>query len=138
MALTDDCAAREAAIRAYAEQHRAEVMGEKKSRETPLAVFGFRLSTWVEPLSRKIKWSEIVERCQWSTWAEAYLNYKPPTVNKEALHADKATLTEAKLTQIGVKFCTEDAFYFEAKPESAQGELSAGSHQPSAGGRAGS
>jgi phage host-nuclease inhibitor protein Gam len=118
--ITDDCAAREAVIREYCETHAAAVFPEKKkSRETTLCVFGFRLSTRLETANRKIKWGDVVERLQRLAWGEAFLTYKPPVVNKEAFHAARETLLDGDLAQAGVRFVTEDAFYLEPKPETA-------------------
>ena len=118
--LTDDCAQLETRIHDYCDAHRAEVLGDKKSRETPLCVLGYRLSTRVEPANRKIKWADVVQRLQRLVWGEAYLKYKEPSVNKDALHADKDQLTPEALAAAGVRFVSEDTFYLEAKPETAQ------------------
>ena len=128
VALTDDCADREQRLAAYCDAHRAEIFpAGQKSRETPLATFGFRASTWVETINRKIKWADVVERLQRLVWGENYLTYKPPVVNKEALHADRASLTPEALAQAGIRFVTEDKFYFDPKPETAAAAGSADS-----------
>lgn len=116
-AMVDMCAWIESSVAEYLEGHR-EVLGERKSRETPLCVYGFRQSTRLETANRKIKWCDVVERCQRFD-GDAFLSYKPPVVNKEAFHAAREFLLPARLDKLGVRFVTEDTFFLDAKPETA-------------------
>lgn len=119
VSINDECSELEGRIRDYCDTHRAEVLGDKKSRETPLCTFGFRASTRVETANRKIKWSDVVERLQRLVWGEPYLKYSEPKVNKEALHTDKDVLAPEALAQAGIRFVTEDGFFLDPKPETA-------------------
>jgi phage host-nuclease inhibitor protein Gam len=114
--LVDDCAEVECEIREWLECH-AEILGEKKSRETPMSTFGFRQSTRLETANRKITWGDVVDRLQKYEWGETYLSYKTPSVNKEAFHADRAILTEDKMLRAGVRFVTENEFWITPKIE---------------------
>jgi phage host-nuclease inhibitor protein Gam len=117
--MLDDCATLERAITAYTDAHRAEVLGEKKSRETPLCVFGFRLATSVQTATKKLKWAEVIDRMM-RHGAEKYLRYKEPAVNKQALLEDKDMLSEKECEKMGIRFETSDEFYLTPKPETAQ------------------
>jgi phage host-nuclease inhibitor protein Gam len=114
--LVDDCAEVETEIREWLECH-AEILGEKKSRETPMSTFGFRMSTRLETANRKITWADVVDRLQKYDWGHTYLSQKNPSVNKEAIHADRAILDEAKLLRAGVRFVTENEFWITPKIE---------------------
>lgn len=117
--LTDECAELETAVREYTEAHRSEVLGDKKSRETPLCTFGFRLSTRVEPANRRIKWGEVVERLTRCVWGGRFLRFKAPDVNKQALLDARDILDAKQLDQAGIRFVSEDNFYLDPKPETA-------------------
>jgi len=104
----------------YCQAHRVELFPNKKSRETNLATFGFELTPWrVEPLNRKIKWKEVVSRLLARGWGQAYIRQPAPTVNKEALLADRQTLSEDKQAAAGIQFCQDEQFFLRPKPETA-------------------
>lgn len=112
-------AAAEASVRDYCDAHR-DVFGERRSRETSLATFGFRLTPpRVEPASRKITWKEVATRLQQIPDGDRYLHYVEPKVSREALLADREDLTPEALARIGVKFLQDDEFFIEPKPDSA-------------------
>lgn len=119
-ALDDDIAAGEARVKAYCTAHARELFGDKKSRETALAVFGFELTPpRVETSSRKITWKDVVARLLRLPWGKAYVRQLEPKPDKEALLADREKLTEEQQTAAGIQFCQDEQFFIRPKPETA-------------------
>lgn len=119
--LDDEIAAEESEVRDYCVAHAAELFGEKKSRETAMAVFGFELTPpRVETSSRKITWKDVVDRLRRLAWGKAYVRQPEPKPDKEALLADREKLTESQQTAAGIQFCQDEQFFIRPKPETAQ------------------
>lgn len=117
--LDDQIAARETEVKDYCAAHKA-LFGEKKSRETALAVFGFELTPpRVEPASRKIKWADVVDRLLRLGWGKAYLNTPAPKPDKNALLADREKFSAEQITAAGIQFCQDEQFFIRPKPETA-------------------
>jgi phage host-nuclease inhibitor protein Gam len=120
-ALREEIAVREAAIRDYCEAHRAELFADKKSRETNLAVYGYELTPpRVETASRRLKWSDVIERLKRLPWGQAYLRIPEPRLDKEALLADRERLNQEQLIAAGLRFAQDEQFFIRPKPETAQ------------------
>lgn len=119
--ITDDIAVVETMIAEYCLANRSTLFAERKSRETPLAEFGFELTPpRVEPSSRKIKWKDIVARLLRLPWGKAYVRHPEPVPDKQALLADREKLTPEQCTAAGIQFCQDEQFFIRPKPESAQ------------------
>lgn len=124
--LADKIAELEQNIHDYCETHRAELFPDKKSRETPLAVIGFELCPpRVETAHRRIKWGDVVARLQKLAFGASYLRYPEPRVDKEALLADRNSLSQEQIAAIGIRFVQEEQFFIRPKPETARLELQA-------------
>ena len=122
--LRDEIADLEAAARDYCDRHLNDATVFRdglKSRATALAVFGFRQNPpSVEPASKRVKWSDVVERLARLAWGQVYLRQAPPKPDKEALLADREKLTPEQLTAAGIRFVSDEEFFLTPKPESAQ------------------
>lgn len=119
-ALDDEIAAGEAAAKEYCTAHAHELFGDKKSRETALAIIGFELTPpRVETSSRKIKWEDVVARLLRLPWGKAYVRAAEPKPDKEALLADREKLTPEQQTAAGIQFRQDEQFFIRPKPETA-------------------
>jgi phage host-nuclease inhibitor protein Gam len=118
--IDDEIKRHEAHIIAYCEAKRPDLFPDKKSRETSLAVFGFRITPpRVETSSRKIKWADVVVRLLRLSWGKAYVRQADPKPDKDALLADRTKLTPEQLTAAGIQFCQDEEFFIDPKPETA-------------------
>jgi phage host-nuclease inhibitor protein Gam len=126
VALQDKIAARELDVQAYSEANRSELFADgKKSRETPLAVFGFEITPpRVETACRKIKWADVLDRIKRTKWGEVYVRCKESLV-KEALLADREKLSPEQINASGVQFCQDEQFFIRPIPETANLEPAA-------------
>lgn len=112
---------RESVVLGYCEANRSELFPEVKSRETPSAVFGFQMTPpRVETSSRKIKWTDVIERLQRLDWGPAYVREAAPKVDKEALLADRGTLTPEQCAAAGIRFIQDENFYIRPKSDVAE------------------
>ena len=122
--LRDRIAALEADCAAYCEARRSDpelFRDGAKSRETSLCTLGFRTTPpRVETTNRKIKWADVVTRLSRLAWGKAYLRQSLPTVDKEALLADRQTLSEDRQNTAGIRFVQDEIFFLDPKPETAQ------------------
>ena len=119
--LADEIAGCEKDLLAYCTAHRAQMFPEKKSRETPTAVFGFELTPpRVETSSKKLKWKDVIARLQRLPWGSAYVRQPEPKPDKEALLADREKLTPEQLTAAGIAFEQDEQFFIRPKSESAE------------------
>lgn len=109
--------------RQFCEAHRQDpaLFGGNKSRETSLCTMGFRTTPpKVATSSRRIKWADVITRLKRLAWGAAYLRTPEPSVDKEALLADRERLTDAQREQAGIRFEQDEIFFLEPKPETAQ------------------
>lgn len=119
--IEDEIAAVEGMIAEYCVANRANLFCDRKSRETPLAEFGFELTPpRVEPSSRKLKWKDVVARLLRLSWGKAYVRQPEPVPDKQALLSDREKLTTEQLIAAGIQFCQDEQFFLRPKPESAQ------------------
>lgn len=119
--LADRIAAAEAGIADFCIARRGEIFDKLKSRETPLAVFGFELTPpRVETAARKIKWADVVIRLVRLPWGRAYVRQSDPKPDKEALLADREKLTAEQCIAAGIAFRQDEQFFIRPKPETAQ------------------
>ena len=110
----------EGRVQEYCTAHRAVLFADKKSRETPLAVFGFETTPpRVETASKKIHWKDVVARLLRLAWGKAYVRLPKPQPDKEALLADREKLTAEQLVAAGIQFCQDEQFFIRPKPETA-------------------
>lgn len=120
-ALADRIRAEESTILSYCESNRTELFPDKKSRETTVATIGFEITPpRVEPANKKITQKQIIERLQRLDWGDVYIRYSDPKLNKDALLADRETLTPEQRTAAGIQFVQDEQFFIRPKLESAQ------------------
>lgn len=95
----------------YAETHRPELFeGDKKSSDTALAFFGFRIGNpTLKLLNRKWTWESVLEAMKGPY--ERYIR-TVETPDKDAL---KANLEDSQLAEIGLKVEQSETFFVEAK-----------------------
>lgn len=118
--LLERIAENEHEVCSYCGAHRATLFADKKSRETTTAVYGFEWTPpRVEPASRKIKWADVVTRLLKLGWGRAYLTQAEPKPDKNALLADRESLTPEQLTAAGIRFCQDEQFFLRPKAETA-------------------
>lgn len=121
MALQEAIAELEQRVQEYCTAHRPALFADKKSRETPLAVFGFELTPHrVETANRKIKWKDVVARLARLGWGKAYVRKPEPVPDKNALLADREKLTPEQCTAAGIQFAQDEQFFIRPKPETAE------------------
>jgi phage host-nuclease inhibitor protein Gam len=119
--MNDAIEAVEIAAEVYCERH-PEIFGEAKSIDLVLAKIGYRTNPpKVEKNRGKEKWELIAARLLSTDWGEKYIRYPDPEVNKEALIADRAVLTEDQLEDAGVSVVQEETFFIEPKTTAVQG-----------------
>lgn len=124
--LNDSIAELESRVYEYCVANRPKLFTERKSRETPLAVYGFELTPYrVETSSKKITWKEVVKRLLRLKWGQAYVRQSEPKPDKDALLTDRDKFTEQQLNAIGIRFAQDEQFFIRPKPESAQQERAA-------------
>lgn len=120
-ALGEEIEAKEAKVRDYCDANRAALFATRKSRETTLAVFGFETTPpRVETANKKIKWKDVVTRLQRLVWGKNYLTFADPKPNKEAILADRSTLTPGQLSDAGIQIVQDEQFFLRPKPETAE------------------
>lgn len=119
--ITEIIAAKEAEVQDYCAANRQLLFPEKKSRETSMAEFGFELTPHrVETANKKIKWKDVVARLKRLAWGAAYTRQPEAQVDKQAILADRATLTPEQLQAAGIQFCQDEQFFIRPKPATAQ------------------
>lgn len=124
--LQDQITAVSGDVQDYCHAHRASLFLDAKSRKTPLATYGYELTPHrVEPINRKVKLRDIVQRLlSLRPWGHVYVRYPEPTLNKEALLADRNSLTAEQLWEAGVQICQDEQFYIRPTPEMAEDTVS--------------
>lgn len=118
--LVDRIAQGEREIQDFCEAERASLFADKKSRETTLAIIGFRETPPRVSTRRKVTWAEVVKRLLRLDWGAAYVRQAEPKPDKEALLADRERLTEPQQVAAGIEFVSDERFFIEPKPETAK------------------
>jgi len=102
----------------YADEHRGEICPPgRKSNESALAVFGFRLGNpTLKTLNKRWTWESVIEAVR-SRFAGRFIRTKEE-LDKDAL---KAQLTDEQLASVGCRIEQREDFFIEAKeqPEKA-------------------
>ncbi len=103
---------------AYAKDHREQLLPtERKSAETGLAAYGFRLGMpTLKTLNAKWTWARVLERVK-------ELGRMEFITVKEALDKDRIKTdltTDAELAEIGCRIEQTDAFFIEPKDQGAK------------------
>lgn len=119
-AMRDELAQLETSIHLYCLTHRAALFPEdKKSKEFPNAILGFRLNPpSVATVVPKESQDTIARRLDSLEWGEPYVNWKA-ALNKEALLRDRLIITAEQLAQAGLRFEQAETFYIEPKSDEA-------------------
>jgi hypothetical protein len=112
----EDVLALETGIQLFATTNRALLYPDEsvaKSKAVGNATIGFRLSPEaLEKIVPKDTWERIAERLDALPWGEKYVE-QSLSVDKKAMHKDRADLTAAQLAEAGVKFAQEEKFFLE-------------------------
>lgn len=107
----------------YAEANRAELLpdetkpGGRKSAETPLAVFGWRLGNQVLVTARKITWAKVLAeliRRRFKGWIRVKREPAKEVMLAAAKRSKKAV---AILAELGVTVAQEESFYVDPKDQ---------------------
>lgn len=104
----------------YASMHQEEVLDDGlRSGSSPKARFGFRLGNpTLVLLNSRHKWKTVCAAilAKGEEFAKRFLKVTDPKPDKDAL---KAQLDEAQLAELGCRVEQVDAFYLEAKDDTA-------------------
>lgn len=104
----------------FCERNRQLFPDGSKSRVYRNGTVGFRLNPpKVDKVLPKDTWEAVAARLTSVEWGKPFLHTKDPTVNKDALLANRANLTEAQLDSVGVKFAQGETFFIEPAFEGA-------------------
>jgi phage host-nuclease inhibitor protein Gam len=116
----DELARLESSIHLYATTNRETLFpGEKKSKEYPNAIIGFRLGNHsVGTIIPKETQATIALRLDALEWGEPYVKWTP-AMDKDALLRDRLVLTPAQLAQAGIKFEQAERFFIDPAASSA-------------------
>jgi phage host-nuclease inhibitor protein Gam len=105
----------EDALCTFATMNKGKLFKDRKSRETPYGVFGWRKATKLLTIG-KIKLADVLERLR-------ELNLKEAIRVKESV--DKTALADwpdARLESVGMRRVSKDEFFIEVNEESVGGE----------------
>lgn len=104
----------------YCDRNRVLFPEGSKSRSYRNATVGFRLNPpKVDKILAKDTWEAIAARLNAVEWGKPFLHFKDPTVNKDALLANRANLTTEQLQLVGVSFAQGETFFIEPAFEGA-------------------
>lgn len=100
----------------YAEQHRSEILASgRKSAETALAVYGFRLGNpTLKTLNKRWTWDAVLDAVK-ARFKGRFVRTKEE-VDKDAL---KAQLDDEQLASVGCRVEQREDFFVEAKDQPA-------------------
>lgn len=118
--LADQIADQEAIIQDYCAANRDDLFTNKKSHETPLAVFGFEFTPYRVEKAKKLKWADVLARLVRLPWGKAYVRNGAPSVDKDALLADREKFKNQQLVAAGIEFDRDEQFFIRPKPETAR------------------
>lgn len=121
-----------ASVQNFCLTHRAELLpGDKKSFETVAATVKFYNTPQRVEVRRKENLGTLAKRLLGLVFnagkleelnCEKYVREADPVLNKEALLADRALLTEEKLMAMNIKFEWDEIFTIEPKSELVSGD----------------
>lgn len=97
-------------LHAFAEHHKAEFFGKKRSLELTFGTLGYRVSSEVQP-QPKLKWRDVLERLERGNYDQAVRVKKE--VDKDVLR----TFSEDELSEVGARLVDKDTFWYELKQE---------------------
>jgi len=105
-------------IEAWARANPDEFPAGRKSIETVHGTIGFRTGTPKVQKGKKFSSLEKVAAFMRTLpWARKYVKTAALSVNKEALIADRGTLTAAQLNSVGLSITQDETFYIDPKAE---------------------
>jgi phage host-nuclease inhibitor protein Gam len=115
--------ARLAKVEVFVTEHRDQLMPDKKkSFELPTAVVGFALNSKpkVVMTGADDDWTSVAHRLEAFTWGESYVRTPDPEVDKEALIADRESLSPKQLAAAGLRIEQPEKFYVQPKSQVAE------------------
>jgi phage host-nuclease inhibitor protein Gam len=99
----------------WADTHPDEFPRDKKSIDFVHAIVGFRTGTpKVMPVRKSFTVKSILDLLSHFVWSKKYIRHEP-TIDKEAILADRKTLTEQQLKEVGLKIVQDESFYIDLK-----------------------
>ncbi len=124
-ALGREIAAKEQGVYVWAQRNPGEFPPERRTIDLPTATVGWRLSPHaVDKLKPKDKWADIAYRlaeiAEEGFGGENYIRYAEPSVDKEALIADRETIPAGALRLAGIAITQEDVFSIRPKSDIAE------------------
>lgn len=105
-------------LEAWAKDNPQEFPAGRKSIEFVHGTVGFRTGTpKVKTGNRYSTLAALAKAMLQVPWARKYVKTAEPSVNKEALIADRGKLTAEQLNLFGVQIVQDETFYVEPKAE---------------------
>ena len=105
-------------LEAWANSNPQEFPAGRKSIDFVHGIVGFRTGTPKVKKGRKFPSLEAIAEVMASLpWARKYVKHAVPTVNKEALIADRGQLTAKQLNTLGLQIVQDETFFLEPKAE---------------------
>ena len=109
------------ALEAWAKENPDEFPAGRKSIEFVHGIVGFRTGTpKVKTGKRYSTLAALAKAMLGVPWAKKYVKTAEPSLNKEALIADRGTLTAAQLNLFGIQITQDETFYVEPKAETLE------------------
>lgn len=122
VALRETIEGKMARITAYVDAHQEIMLAKgKKSGETALADFGYRVSNPTLKTLKKWKWDDVLATMKMDDlMKENYLRYKEE-IRKDEIKADFASgkITEEMLKTFGMQVVQDETFWLEPKADKA-------------------
>jgi phage host-nuclease inhibitor protein Gam len=109
-----------ALVEAWATAQRPVLFAAKRSIEFLRGTIGFRLDAPSVVTLPKWTFTKAVQALKGTRWGKAYLAWREPVLDKEAIIKDRALLAKrGRLGEVGLTIAQEDRFYFEPKRETS-------------------
>jgi len=112
--LKEHCANLETRLQTFAEANRNELFITRKSLDWNNGTLGFRTGTPALKTRKGYQWAGVLELVK--SRLPEYVRTKEE-VMKDRLLADRETLTDATLAEVGVEVVQEEKFFIEIKTE---------------------
>lgn len=108
-------------LEAWASENRHEFGADRKSIVFVHGTIGFRTGTPKVKKGRKFPNLEAVaDAMKQFPWARKYIKQSAPSVNKEALIADRDRVTADQLNQVGLAIVQDETFFVDPKVETLE------------------
>lgn len=112
--LKEACTEIEARLQSFAEANREQLFTTRKSLDWNNGTLGFRTGTPALKTRKGYQWAGVLELVK--SRLPDYVRVKEE-VMKDRLLADRATLTDAVLAEVGIEVTQSETFFIEIKTE---------------------